>query len=146
MRTQVHLTVAAVIPRAGEYLMVVERISGERVLNQPAGHIEAGESPLDAVCRETLEETGWLVTPVACLGVACFVADSGATYHRLSFLCEPLEHVTDRTDPDIETALWLPVEQIRGTGYRHRSPMVQGVIDDHRAGIRYPLELLRDYR
>lgn len=146
MRTQVHLTVAAVIPRAGEYLMVVERISGQRVLNQPAGHVEAGESPLDAVRRETLEETGWQVTPVACLGLACYVAGSGATYHRLSFLCEPLARVSEHIDPDIETALWLPIEQIQGTAYRHRSPMVQGVIDDYRAGIRYPLEMLRDYR
>jgi 8-oxo-dGTP pyrophosphatase MutT (NUDIX family) len=146
MRTQVHLTVAAVVPRAGDYLMVVERIAGELVLNQPAGHIEGGESPIDAVRRETLEETGWLVTPVACLGLACFVADSGATFHRLSFLCEPFRHVTDRVDPAIETVLWLPVEQIRGTGYRHRSPMVRGVIDDHCAGVRYPLEMLRDYR
>jgi len=146
MRSQIHLTVAAVVPRDGHYLMVVENIAGERVLNQPAGHIEAGESPIDAVCRETLEETGWLVKPIACLGLACFVAASGATYHRLSFVCEPLSQITDQLDPDIEAALWLPVAVIRSAAYRHRSPMVQGVIEDHLAGIGYPLAVLRDYR
>lgn len=146
MRSQIHLTVAAVVPRDGHYLMVVENIAGERVLNQPAGHIEAGESPIAAVCRETLEETGWRVKPVACLGLACFVTASGATYHRLSFVCEPLDQITDQIDPDIETALWLPLEAIRSADYRHRSPMVLGVIEDHLAGVRYPLAILRDYR
>ncbi|MBI2784138.1 MAG: NUDIX hydrolase [Gammaproteobacteria bacterium] len=146
MRSQIHLTVAAVVPRDGHYLMVVENIAGERVLNQPAGHMEAGESPIEAVRRETLEETGWLIEPIACLGLACFVAASGATYHRLSFVCEPIGQITDQIDPDIETALWLPAAAIRGADYPHRSPMVRGVIEDHLAGMRYPLEMLRDYR
>lgn len=146
MRSQIHLTVAAVVPRDGHYLMVVENIAGERVLNQPAGHVEAGESPIAAVCREALEETGWLVKPVACLGFACFEAACGATYHRLSFVCEPLRRITDQIDPAIETALWLPVEAIRSADYRHRNPMVLGVIEDHLAGVHYPLEMLRDYR
>jgi len=146
MSAQIHLTVAAVIHRAGEYLMVTEIVDGARVLNQPAGHIEPGESALEAVCREALEETGWQVRPVVCLGLACYIAPNGGTYHRYNFLCDPIAERSDRLDPDIESRLWLPAAAILDASYRHRSPMVRGVVEDHRAGLGFPLSLLRDYR
>lgn len=146
MSARIHLTVAAVIHRNGEYLMVTETVDGARVLNQPAGHIEPGESALEAVCREALEETGWQVHPVACLGLACYIAPDGGTYHRYNLLCDPIAERSDRLDPDIESRLWLPAAAILDDSYRHRSPMVRGAVEDHRAGLGFPLTLLRDYR
>ncbi|MFZ5652885.1 MAG: NUDIX domain-containing protein [Pseudomonadota bacterium] len=146
MQSQIHFTVAAVVCRDGRYLMVLEDIDGQLVLNQPAGHAEPGESALEAVCRETLEETGWRVAPTACLGLACYVAPDGGTFHRCVILCDPVAEVTGELHPEIHSRLWLPAERILDHSYRHRSPMVRGAVQDHLAGRRFPLALLRDYR
>lgn len=146
MSTRIHLTVAAVIHRDGDYLMVTETIDGASVLNQPAGHVEPGESALEAVCREALEETRWDVRPIACLGLACYLAPDGGTYHRYNILCEPIAEIPGPLDPDIDARLWLPASAILDGSFRHRSPMVRGAVEDHRAGLGFPLALLRDYR
>lgn len=146
MESQIHFTVAAVVCRDGHYLMVTETVDGRLVLNQPAGHAEPGESALEAVCRETLEETGWQVTPVACLGLACYVAPDGSTFHRCVILCDPVAEISTHLDPDIQSCLWLPVDRILDDTYHHRSPMVRGAVQDHLAGRRFSLALLRDYR
>ncbi|HQR24655.1 MAG TPA: NUDIX domain-containing protein, partial [Steroidobacteraceae bacterium] len=59
------VTVAAVAERDGRFLVVEERAGGRVVINQPAGHLEDGESFLEAVVRETLEETAWTFVPQA---------------------------------------------------------------------------------
>ena len=109
-----HVTVATVVERANRYLLVEERDknTGELVFNQPAGHLESGESLPGAALRETLEETGWEVELTGVLGVALYSAPTnGITYHRTTFLATPLRPVENaRLDPDIYYLSHLPVE------------------------------------
>jgi 8-oxo-dGTP pyrophosphatase MutT (NUDIX family) len=144
----VHVTVAAIVARDGprhkEFLFVEESIGGRTVLNQPAGHWEAGETLLQAVVRETLEETGWDVEPTALLGVYEFEPpELGYGFLRFAYLARPLQHHAGRPlDPGIARALWLTPEELRGESARHRSPMVQRCVDDALAGRHHPLSLI----
>jgi 8-oxo-dGTP pyrophosphatase MutT (NUDIX family) len=141
-----HVTVACVIERDGSYLMVEERdkTSGELVFNQPAGHLEQGESLAEAALRETLEETGWRVELVGVLGIALHYAPtSGITYYRTTFLAKALQRVENTAiDPDIHAVHWLDYEAILARSARMRSPLALAVIERHRDGICYPLDLI----
>jgi 8-oxo-dGTP pyrophosphatase MutT (NUDIX family) len=141
---EVHVTVAAVVARDGKFLFVEESVGGRTVLNQPAGHWEAGETLLEAVVRETLEETGWDVEPTALLGVYEFEPpELGYGFLRFAYLARPLRHHSDRPlDPGIARALWLTSEELRAERARHRSPMVQRCVDDALAGVSHPLSLI----
>lgn len=138
------MTVAAVVARDGKFLFVEEGIGGRTVLNQPAGHWEAGESLLEAVQRETLEETGWEVEPTALLGVYEFEPpDLGYGFLRFAYLATPRRHHAGRKlDPGIVRALWLAPDELRREHARHRSPMVQRCVDDALAGKHHPLSLI----
>ncbi len=148
MPDKIHLTVASVVCIGGKFLLVRERDGDTIVINQPAGHVEPGESPLGAVKRETLEETGWLVKPQALLGFSVFRSpENGVTYYRFGILCEALERrSTALLDPDIIDVLWLSTDELALPGNRLRSPMVIQTIEDYLAGVHYPLEFIRDYR
>jgi 8-oxo-dGTP pyrophosphatase MutT (NUDIX family) len=141
-------TVASVTERNGEYLMVQERASGVLVLNQPAGHLDQGESLLQAVVRETLEETAQIVRPVALIGVYMSrykneVEGVDATYLRFAFLCEWLGSEAGRKlDEPVEQALWLSAQQIAARQSEHRSALVSQTLDDHLRGRRFPLDLI----
>jgi ADP-ribose pyrophosphatase YjhB (NUDIX family) len=141
-----HVTVATVIERDGRYLLVEERdkSSGRLVFNQPAGHLEPGESLSAAALRETLEETGWEVALRGLLGVALYRAPAnGVTYFRITFLGDPLRRIDDAVlDADIHSVHWLGYEAIRAKSDRMRSPLVLAAIEQHRRGICYPLELI----
>jgi 8-oxo-dGTP pyrophosphatase MutT (NUDIX family) len=141
-----HVTVACVVEQGGNYLMVEERdkTSGELVFNQPAGHLEQGESIAEAALRETLEETGWQVELVGVIGIALHRAPiSDITYYRTTFLARPLQRVSDATlDPDIHAVHWLDYEAILARSARMRSPLALAVIERHRQGICYPLDLI----
>ena len=140
-------TVAAVIENQGRFLMVEERDGGGRlVLNQPAGHLEDGESLVDAVRREVLEETGWEIEPRGLLGVYKWrVPKSGITYLRYCFWGHGLERRNDVfLDPDIEQALWLAGSEIIMNPDRHRSPMVARCLGDYLNGRRFGLELINE--
>lgn len=145
-RWKPNVTVAAVIERDGRYLLVEERASdGRLVLNNPAGHLEPGESLLEAVVREVLEETARRFAPSHLLGVrlAPARAPEAPTYLRFAFVGTVSEAEPGRAlDPGIVRALWLTPEEIAAQRARHRSALLQRSIDDHRAGRRYPLELL----
>ena len=144
---EVHVTVAAVVARDGpsgkEFLFVEESIGGRTVLNQPAGHWEAGESLAAAAIRETLEETAWDVELTALLGTYSYQPpDLPHGFLRFAFLARAVRHHPDRAlDHGIVRALWLTPEELRREAPRHRSPMVQRCVDDARAGLRYPLAL-----
>src|ERR1700676_5735723 len=102
------VTVAAIIERDGRFLLVEERIRGRRVLSQPPGHLEDGEALLDAVIRETLEETGWQFTPEALLGVYQWRSPRGHTTLRLPFTATSTGYVADRRSiPPIGTTTWF---------------------------------------
>jgi ADP-ribose pyrophosphatase YjhB (NUDIX family) len=141
-----HITVACVIERDGNYLMVEERdkTSGELVFNQPAGHLEQGESITDAALRETLEETGWRVELIGVIGIALHrAAKNGITYYRTTFLARPLQQVPNAViDPDIHAVHWLDYEAILARSARMRSPLALAVVERHRQGVCYPLDLI----
>jgi 8-oxo-dGTP pyrophosphatase MutT (NUDIX family) len=139
----VHVTVAAVVAREGRFLLVEERIGGATVLNQPAGHWEAGETLAQAMVREALEETGWDVEPVSLLGVYEYQPpDLPYAFLRFAYNARAVRHHAQRPlDPGIVRALWLSPEEMRREAHRHRSPMVMRCVEDARANLAYPLGL-----
>ncbi len=141
---QPHLTVAAVVERNGRFLCVEEPAGDKSVYNQPAGHVDDGESLVDAVRRETLEETGWLFEPNALLGIYRWVnPDSGETFIRAAFRGLLGEQRYDAPpDAEIVAAHWLSRDDL--LELPHRSPLVLRCIDDYLVGIRHPLEILQD--
>lgn len=141
-----NVVVAAIIERDGRFLLVEEMADGALVLNQPAGHLDEGESLMDAVVRETLEETAWHFVPEALLGVYRWPHPTkGITFIRFAFIGQVTSHDAERPlDHAIVRALWLTPEEIRGERRRHRSPQVERCLNDYLAGQRYSLELLKD--
>lgn len=142
-----NVTVAAVVERDGNFLLVEEQTAEGLCYNQPAGHLEAGESLLDAVVRETLEESAWCFTPTALVGIYQYhQAAAGVTYLRFAFTGEISDHETSRKlDTGIVRALWMPVAEIRASRAKHRSPLLMQCVDDYLAGRRHPLDLLHHY-
>ena len=141
------VTVAAVVERDGRFLLVEEQTAEGVRLNQPAGHLDPGESLLAAAARETLEETAFAFTPRQLVGVYLWrsvpAAGGAATYLRFAFCGELGAHEPGRAlDDGILRALWLTREEIAARAGEHRSPLVQRCIDDYVAGVRYPLDLL----
>jgi ADP-ribose pyrophosphatase YjhB (NUDIX family) len=139
-----HATVATVVEQNGRYLMVEEHADDEIVFNQPAGHLEAGESLIAAAERETLEETGWEVKVSCFLGLYHYTSAANQTcYIRSCFIATPVQqHLTRQLDADIVQPHWLTLEEIRDLDGRLRSPVVLQVLDDYRRGIAYPLSLI----
>jgi 8-oxo-dGTP pyrophosphatase MutT (NUDIX family) len=138
------VTVAAVIERDGRFLLVEEEANGRRVLNQPAGHLDAGESLLQAVAREVLEETAHRVTPTALLGIYRWIYDKeDVTFLRFAFLGRVDGVEAGRAlDKEIIAAVWLTPAEIVARRAEHRSPLVQQCVDDCLAGRSFPLEVL----
>jgi 8-oxo-dGTP pyrophosphatase MutT (NUDIX family) len=146
MTEPIKVTVAAVVHRDGRFLLVEEEIGGALRLNQPAGHLEPGESLPEGVARETLEETAYRFVPQALLGVYRWRHSSGVTYVRFAFLGEASGPEPGRElDQGIVRAVWLTPEALRAERARHRSPLVLRCVEDCLAGRRYPLELITDY-
>jgi 8-oxo-dGTP pyrophosphatase MutT (NUDIX family) len=141
---QPDVTVATIVEHDGQYLMVEEMASGRCVINQPAGHLEPDESLCDAALRETREETGWDVRLTGFVGAYQWKAtETGRHYLRFAFLAEPVALDESRTlDKGIVRATWMSPEQLQAEMARHRSPLVQKVIDDARAGRVLPLDML----
>ncbi len=130
-----HVTVASIVRKDGKYLLVKEESNGKIVYNQPAGHLEANETLIEAATRETLEETSWLIEPYGYLGVSQFYAPSNdGTYIRHSFVAHPIENKTLALDQDIIEALWLTYEEILALKDQLRSPLVLHDIERHRQG------------
>ena len=148
------VTVAAVIARdfggIQKFLLVEEQTQDGLRLNNPAGHLDPGESPLQACARETLEETAFAFTPTAVVGVylSRFQRDQpggllDVTYLRFAFCGELGEAVPGQAlDAGIVRTLWLSADEIRASTDRHRSPLLLKCMEDYLAGCRYPLELV----
>ena len=140
-----HVTVAAVVERNNRFLIVEEESDRQLVYNQPAGHLDEGESLINAVVRETLEETAWSFIPEALVGIYRWQNPGNRnTYLRICFTGHCTEHDPGRPlDEGIMQALWLSRSELIATE-RLRSPMVLRCIDDYLGGQRYPLDLLTD--
>ncbi|MCH9699678.1 MAG: NUDIX hydrolase [Gammaproteobacteria bacterium] len=138
------VTVAAVVERDQQFLCVRETILGQQVINQPAGHLEQDETLIQAVERETLEETGWIVQPESVVGIYLWNHPvENLTFLRVTFCC--ISQQFDKTasiDPDIDEAIWLNAQQLRDKQTNLRSPLVLSCIEDYLQGKRYPLDIL----
>lgn len=146
------VTVAAVIERDGRFLLVEEHTAEGLRLNNPAGHLDPGEGPLEGVVRETLEETTHAFTPTALVGVylsrfqrpgRAGQPDEDITYLRFAYSGELGEALPGRAlDTGIVRTLWMTPEEIRANAARLRSPLVLRCMEDHLSGQRYPLSLV----
>lgn len=142
-----HVTVAAVVEREGKFLLVEEYTPQGIGFNQPAGHLEANESLVEAVVREVLEETAYHFMPTALLGLYQWTTpDPPATsYLRIAFIGEVSEPRTMRSlDEGIIRADWFDLQAIKAFEDLHRGPMVWQCINDYLAGKRFALTLLND--
>ena len=141
-------TVAAIIERQGRYLLVEEHTPEGLRLNNPAGHLDPGESPAQGVAREALEETAHPFKPTALVGVYLSRFQRAATgeditYLRFAFCGELGDFDAERSlDHGIVRTLWMTPDELRASTERHRSPLVLRCIEDHLAGRRYPLDLV----
>ncbi len=145
MTWQPHITVATIVEDQGRFLLVEEEADGRAVFNQPAGHLEANETLLEAALRETFEETGWEVELTAVIGIYLYTAPSnGVTYQRVCFAAKPLRHHPDQIlDEGIIGPRWLTRDELLAEKDRWRSHLVMRCIDDYLAGERFPLSLIR---
>lgn len=141
------VTVAAIIEQDGRFLLVEEETPEGLRLNNPAGHLEPGESTLQGVVREALEETGRHFEPDALLGV--YLARmhrhpdpaEDITYLRFAYrgrVGEPIPGAT--LDTGIVRTIWMTPDEVRASAARHRSPMLLLCMEDHLAGRRLPLD------
>lgn len=139
-----HVTVATIVERDGRFLLVYEEADGKQVYNQPAGHLDPNETLQEAAIRETLEETAWHVTLTGVVGVNLYEAPSnGVTYLRTTFIAEALNQDTERSlDTGIIEAVWLTYEEILERRTQLRSPMTLQIIDEYRAGRRFPMDVI----
>ncbi len=139
-----HVTVAALVERDGRFLMIEESCNGRIVVNQPAGHLEEGESLQEALVRETLEETAWSVCPEAITGLYQWRNPrNGKTYLRVGFAARCLRRHERELDSGILRAMWLSRDEILQRAHQLRSPMVMQCIDDYLDGRRFPLEFVQ---
>ena len=142
-----NVTVAAVVQRDGKFLLVEEETDAGLAFNQPAGHLEPGESLVAAVEREVLEETAYHFKPTHLVGIYNWRHPAkDLTYLRFAFAGELRGWEAERKlDDGIVGARWLTLDEVRATQERHRSPLVLRCIEDHLAGKSYPLDLLVHY-
>ena len=142
-----NVTVAAVIERAGRFLMVEEETVDGLRFNQPAGHLDEGESLVDAVAREALEETAYPFRAEALVGLYQWPRPDGeVTYLRFAFSGALLGDALPRQlDEGIVRAVWMTVAELEDTAARHRSPLILQCVRDYLGGRRFPLELIRHY-
>jgi 8-oxo-dGTP pyrophosphatase MutT (NUDIX family) len=142
------VTVAAIVERDGRFLLVEEHTPEGLRLNNPAGHLEPGESLLQGVVREALEETARAFVPEALVGVYLARLRRESTGEDVSYLrfafCGTVGEVDSSRalDHGIVRTLWLTPQEIEASRDRHRSPLLWQCVADHLAGRRYPLELL----
>ena len=144
MQWKPNTTVAAIIERNDQFLLVEEKIEGELVFNQPAGHLEKGETLVEAVKREVLEETTYEFTPESLTGIYLYPNpnNKNITYLRFCFFgTAKIKNNERKLDDGIVQTVWMNKEEIKKQG-RIRSPMVLHCINDYLKGHSYPLSLL----
>ena len=139
------VVVAAVIEKDNKFLVVEEQIDGRRAINQPAGHLEPNETIVEAVIRETLEETRWEFEPSDLLGVMHLLnEDTKRIFIRFTFTGKLIKHHPGyKLDPDITQVHWMSYDEIVSQQeLMWRSPLVVRSLDAYLSGVRYPLDLV----
>lgn len=140
---QPHVTVATIIPNEDQSrFLFVEEISdvGQQVINQPAGHLEANESLIEAAVRETLEETGWHIEVTGFLGIAIYAANNGITYVRNTFVGKPLAEVENaQLDEGIIGPIWLSEAELLTRKADWRSELTYNSLKRYLDGPTFPL-------
>lgn len=144
------VTVAAIIERDRQFLMIEEETAEGMRINQPAGHLDPDESLQQAVIRETLEETAHEFTPTALVGtyLSRFISPrtgEAVTYLRFAFTGELGQRHQRALDTGILRTLWMTHAELQATQARHRSPLVLQCVNDYLAGQRAPLSLLNTH-
>ena len=139
-----HVTVAALAQRDDRFLLVRENIRGDIVFNQPAGHLEAGETLIDAVVRETLEETRYQFTPDGLVSIYRFTPEDSPhkTYLRFLFHGTVGDNDDQPFDEGILGCEWLTYEEILDCKHQHRTPVVLQGIEDYLEKRSFPLDIL----
>lgn len=124
--------------------MVEEDTADGIRLNQPAGHLEDGETLLQAVVRETQEESAYTVQPEALLGIYQWrLAEKEITYMRFAFIASIIAHdAKQKLDAGIIRAVWMDAGEIKANQHRLRSPQVLRCVEDYLAGQRFPLSVI----
>lgn len=149
VRWKPNVTVAAIVEHEGRFLLVEEQTSDGVLLNNPAGHLDPGETPEQGVAREALEETTCTFTPDAFLGL--FMSrfrrtrtGEDVTYLRLAYVgsvSAPNPQLT--LDEGILRTVWMTADEIRACPERHRSPLLLECIEAYLAGQRFPLSMVK---
>ncbi len=141
-----HLTVASIIEKDGRFLFVEEEIDNNLVINQPAGHLDDGETLINAVIRETKEETAYTFHPEHIVGIYKWSHPvKGKTIIRVTCCGTVSDHnPKQELDTGIVRALWLTPKEIADSNLNIRSPMVIQCMNDYLSGIRYPLDLINE--
>lgn len=145
---QAHVTVAVIVEREGKFLLVEEETLASHldVYNQPAGHVEQGETLIEAAKREALEETGFEVEPTALLGLYTYTPETtpDVTYYRVCFIADAIHHYERPLDEGIIRAVWLTLDELIATE-RARSPLVIQCIKDYLNGQSFPLSAIYEH-
>lgn len=147
-RWKPNVTVAAIVEHEGRFLFIEEDTADGLRLNNPAGHLDPGESPIQACVREVLEETAYDFQPTALVGVYLNRFTRTRTGHDITYLrfafagTVGAHHPGRRLDEGIVRAVWLTPDELRSCTTQHRSPLVLQSIEDYLAGRRAPLELI----
>ncbi len=141
------VTVAAIIERDSRFLLVEEETSDGIRFNQPAGHLDPGETLMQAVARETMEEAAHDFEATALVGVYMSRYLSSrtrkeVTYLRFAFSGEVGASYDQPLDEGILRAVWMDYDELLATREKHRSTLVLQCVDDYLAGRRAPLSLL----
>ncbi|MCS3409000.1 NUDIX hydrolase [Serratia sp. AKBS12] len=140
-----HVTVACVVHAAGKFLIVEETVNNKALWNQPAGHLEADETLIQAAERELWEETGIRAAPQSFLKLHQWIAPDRTPFLRFCFAIELAQTLpTEPHDPDIDRCHWLSAEQIL-TAPNLRSPLVAESLRCYLQPERYPLSLVGSF-